>query len=227
MNKLWYLSQISLFDTLPKEDLLEIEQITPSSVLKKGEIIQTPTTFHEGLYLLKKGKLKLYKINPEGKQFIISILGAGNVFGELDSFSFGTRDTFIETIEDTFLCALSKEKFEQFLIDRPYLAVKIMKELSGLLNERDAIMAQLVLGNVREKILQLLIILSKKFGVPNGNYIKIDMPLSHQEIGDMIGSTRGTVTVVLNELAKEKAIIISRMSIEVNLSEVERLLHTQ
>ena len=82
MNKLWYLSQISLFDALPMEDLMEIERMTPMVTLKKNEMIQTPDTFREGLYMLKEGKIKLYKINSEGKQFISSILGAGNVFGE-------------------------------------------------------------------------------------------------------------------------------------------------
>ncbi|MGN7309249.1 Crp/Fnr family transcriptional regulator, partial [Bacillus subtilis] len=100
MDKLWYLSQISMLDALPMEDLMEIERMAPMNQLKKGNLIQTPETFREGLYFLKEGKLKLYKINSDGKQFIVSILGAGNVFGEIDSFSLGTRDTYIETIED-------------------------------------------------------------------------------------------------------------------------------
>ncbi|MCA0757240.1 Crp/Fnr family transcriptional regulator [Paenibacillus sp. N4] len=146
MNKLWYLSQISLFEALTMEELQEIERMTPMTTIGRGELIQTPYTFREGLFLLKDGKLKLYKIKPEGKQFIVSILGAGNVFGEIDSFSLGTNDTFIET------------------------------------------------------------------------YHKIDMPLSHQEIANMIGSTRETVTTVLNELSKDGVIKTGRMSVHINLN---------
>lgn len=224
MNKLWYLSQISLLDALPMEDLMEIDKMAPMTKLKKGELIQTPDSFREGLYFLKQGKLKLYKINPEGKQFIVSILGTGNVFGEIDSFSLGTRDTFIETVEETMLCSLGKQFFEQFLIERPHLAVKMMKELSALLQERDAMLAQMALGDVRKKVLHLLVKLGQKFGVPDGVHHKIDMPLTHQEIGNMIGSTRETVTVALNELAKEDVIKTGRMSVHIDLTRAIELL---
>lgn len=203
---------------------MEIDKMSPMVKLKKGELIQTPDTFREGLYMLKEGKLKLYKINAEGKQFIVSILGAGNVFGEVDSFSLGTRDTFIETMENTILCSLDKDQFERFLIERPHLAVKLMKELSALLKDRDAMLAQLALGDVREKILHLLVALAGKFGIAEENFHKIDIPLSHQEIGNMIGSTRETVTVALNELAKEHVIKTGRMSIHVDLERAKNLL---
>lgn len=218
MDKLWYLSQISLFEALSMEELQEIEKMTPMTMIKRGELIQSPDTFREGLYLLKEGKLKLYKINPEGKQFIVSILGSGNVFGEIDSFSLGTRDTFIETMDETMLCSLGKEQFEQFLVDRPHLTVKIMKELSRLLQERDAMLSQLALGNVRDRILHLLKTLAQKFGVLEDEFHKIDIPLSHQEIANMIGSTRETVTVILNDLSKQGIIKTGRMSIHVNLA---------
>jgi CRP-like cAMP-binding protein len=224
VNKLWYLSQISLLDTLPMEDLLEIERMAPMTHLKKGELIQTPDTFREGLYFLKEGKLKLYKINSEGKQFIVSILGTGNVFGEIDSFSLGTRDTFIETMEDTILCSLGKEMFEQFLVERPHLAVRMMKELSVLLQERDAQLAQMALGDVRKKVLHLLVKLGQKFGISEDSYHKIDVALTHQEIANMIGSTRETVTVVLNELAKLGVIKTGRMAIHIDLNRANKLL---
>lgn len=220
MNKLWYLSQISLFESLTMDELMEIERMTPMTRIKKGELIQSPDTFREGLYMLKEGKLKLYKINQEGKQFIVSILGSGNVFGEIDSFSLGTRDTFIETMDDTILCSLGKEEFEKFLIDRPQLTVRIMKELSGLLKERDAMLSQLALSNVRDRILHLLKTLAEKFGIPEDAYHKIDMPLSHQEIANMIGSTRETVTTVLNDLSKDGVIRTGRMSIHINLNQL-------
>ncbi|MFD2673261.1 Crp/Fnr family transcriptional regulator [Marinicrinis sediminis] len=219
MNKLSYLSKISLFEALTMDELKEIEQLTPMSTIQRGQLIQSPDSFREGLYMLKEGKLKLYKLHPDGKQFIVSVLGSGNVFGEIDSFSLGTRDTFIETMDETILCSIGKEQFEQFLIDRPHLTVRIMKELSRLLKERDAMLAQLALGNVRERILHLLQTLAEKFGVRDEGYSKIDMPLTHQEIASMIGSTRETVTMVLNELCRNDQIKTGRMSVYVRMSQ--------
>lgn len=83
MDKLWYLSQITILGTLPMEDLMEIDRMAPMSKLKKNTIIQTPDTFREGLYIIKEGKIRLYKFNSEGKQFTLGILGSGNIFGSL------------------------------------------------------------------------------------------------------------------------------------------------
>lgn len=225
MDKLWYLSQISLFDALSMEELKEIDKMAPMTMIQGGKLIQSPETFREGLYLLKKGKLKLYKLNPDGKQFIVSILGAGNVFGEIDTFSLGTKDTYIETMDETILCSLGKEQFEQLLVDQPHLAVRMMKELSLLLKERDEMLAQLALGNVRDRILYLLKTLAEKFGVVEGKYYKIDVPLGHQEIAGMIGATRETVTSVLKALSKDGVIKTGRKSIHVNLNQLSEYIH--
>jgi CRP-like cAMP-binding protein len=92
------------------------------------------------------------------------------------------------------------------------------------LQERDAMLAQMALGDVRKKVLHLLVKLGQKFGVPEGTHHKIDMPLTHQEIGNMIGSTRETVTVALNELAKENVLKTGRMSIHIDLKRANELL---
>jgi CRP-like cAMP-binding protein len=225
MNKLWYLSQISMFEALPMEDLMEIERMAPMSTLRKNSLIQTPETFREGLYFIKEGKLRLYKINSEGKQFTMGILGEGNVFGEIDSFSLGTRDIFIETIEETLLCSLGKEQFEQFLVDRPQLALKFLKVLSERLKDRDEMLEQLALGDIRDRVLHLLIKLAEQFSVKEGKYHKIDLPLTHQELANMIGSTRESVTVVLNKLTKEDVIRTGRMSIHVRLDKANDYLN--
>lgn len=63
MDKLWYLSKISIFDTLPEEDLLEIDRMAPMThfnALPKGTMVQTPDTYREGLYFVKLGKLRIY-----------------------------------------------------------------------------------------------------------------------------------------------------------------------
>lgn len=224
MNKLSYLSQISMFDALPMEDLMEIDRMSPMSTLRKNTVIQTPETFREGLYILKQGKLRLYKLNADGKQFTIGILGSGNVFGEVDSFSMGTKDIYIETIEDTILCAMGKEQFEEFLTSRPQLIMKMLKVLSEKLQERDAMLEQLALGRVGDRLLHLLLKLADQFGIEDGLFHKIDLPLTHQELANMVGATRESVTVVLNELAKEDILKTGRMSIHINKSKAKQFL---
>ncbi|MDP5275750.1 Crp/Fnr family transcriptional regulator [Chengkuizengella axinellae] len=217
MDKLWYLSQISVFDELPMEDLMELDKMAPMSTIKKNTIIQTPENYHEGMYFIKEGKLRLYKINAEGKQFTLGILGKGNIFGEIDSFSFGTKDVFIETIEETLLCSLSKNHFENFIEKHPRLALRFLKALSDRLRERDAMLEKLAFGDIRTRTLHLLLKLSEQFGIKDGEYYKIDLPLTHQELANMIGATRESVSVLLKELVKEEIIRTGRKSVHLKV----------
>jgi CRP-like cAMP-binding protein len=227
MDKLWYLSRISIFEALPHEDLLEIDRMAPMThfnALPKGTMVQTPDFYREGLFFVKEGKLRMYKISADGKQFTAGILGPGNMFGEIDSFSFGTKGIFIETMEKTLICSVLKEHFENFLNKRPQLAMKFLKELSDRLKERDELMEKLALGNIRERVLHLLIKLSDQFGVEENGYRKIDLALSHQEMANMIGATRESVTVALKELAKEGIIQTGRKSIMVQVEKAKECL---
>lgn len=229
MDKLWYLSKISIFEALPPEDLEEIDHMAPMThfnALPKGKMVQIPGEERDGLFFVKKGKLRLYKLNPEGKQFTVGILGRGNMFGEIDSFSLGTQGIYIETMEDTLICSVLKEHFEQFLSNRPLLAMRFLKELSNRLKDRDELLEKLALGDLREKVLYLVMKLSDNFGVEEGGYRKIDIPLTHQELANMIGATRESVTLVLHELSNEGFIQTSRKSIMVNVRKMDELMHS-
>ena len=189
------------------EDLIEMEQLTLITTFPKNTFIQTPETFSEGLYFVKKGKLRLYKVNAQGKQFTSDILNEGNVFGEMDIISFGTRENFIETIEESHICLMNKERFENFLIQRPQFMMTLLKVLSNRIIGMSQLTQNLALGKLHDKVLYALIKLSDQFGLTgNDEYYKIDFPLSHQEIANLVGATREAVTVVLQELVKEEVI---------------------
>ncbi len=189
------------------EDLIEMEQLTLITTFPKNTFIQTPETFSEGLYFVKRGKLRLYKVNAQGKQFTSDILNEGNVFGEMDIISFGTRENYIETIEESHICLMNKERFENFLIQRPQFMMTLLKVLSNRIIGMSQLTQNLALGKLHDKVLYALIKLSDQFGLTGDNeYYKIDFPLSHQEIANLVGATREAVTVVLQELVKEEVI---------------------
>lgn len=224
MDRLWYLSQINMLETLPSEDFEEVDKMTQLVRIEKNKLLQTPDNAREGLFFIKEGKIRLFKINQEGKQFTVGILGKANVFGEIESFSVGTKDTYIETIEETMLCSMGKEQFETFLAKRPQLALKLLKLLNERLKERDAMLEKWALGSVRDRVIQLLLNLSQQFGVEINGYHKIDIPLTHQEIANMVGATREKVTLVLSELSKDQLIRTGRMSIYINAQQLGDLL---
>lgn len=119
---------------------------------------------------------------------------------------------------------MGKEQFEQFLATHPQLALKLLGVLSERLNEQAAMLEQLALGGIKDRVLYLLIKLSDRFGVEEGEFCRIDLPLTHQELANMIGSTRESVTVILNELIKEGVIQTGRMSVRIRKDRAKEYL---
>lgn len=227
-DKLWYMSRISIFEALPQEDLVELDNMAPMvhfNPLPKGLVIQKPDTIRESLFFIKEGKVRLYKVDGNGKQFTAGILGKGNMFGEIDSFSFGTNGLFIETVEETLICSVPKNNFENFLMKRPELAMKFLAEFSKMLKERNEMLEKLAMGDLKSRILHLLLKLSERFaGSRNGKFTLIDLDLTHQEVANMIGATREAVSVVLSELNKSGVVETGRKTIAVDQDWVRSFL---
>jgi CRP-like cAMP-binding protein len=115
VDKLGYLSRINIMDVLPKEALMEVGRLAPMSVVPKGTLILEPDSGVEVLYLLKEGRIRIYKLSPEGKEFTLALLGPGNIFGEVGNFSVGTKGAYAEALDDTLLCLMRKPDVENLM----------------------------------------------------------------------------------------------------------------
>lgn len=207
MSNIQYLSQFNLLHSLSKDDLVVMDELTSITIYPKHTFIQTPQTFTERLYFVKKGRVRLYRLNTEGKQFTLDILGEGNVFGELNGLSLGTREVFIETLVECDICMIDQRRFENFLIEHPQFMLNMMKVLSDRLVHMSSLAQNLALGKLHEKILHVIVNLSNQFDLEgSGEYYRIDLPLTHQEVANLVGATREAVTLVLKELSEAKGI---------------------
>jgi CRP-like cAMP-binding protein len=229
MNKLWYLSQINIMNELPIEDLKEIDRLASMFKTPMGTIISSPDHPHQSLYLLKKGKVRLYKLNREGKEFTLGILGDGNIFGEVESFSTGTGDTYVQAMEDSLICVLNKNDFEEFMKTRPRLALKMIEVLTNRLREAEEMLENLAYGSVKKRLLYLLSKLGQNFGTWEGDYLTLNIRLSHQDLATMIGATRETVSATMSELSRQGIITRNRgrRSIRMNPEKVNRALKSE
>lgn len=211
---------------MTREEIREIDQLDTVhhfTWIAKHTLVQTPDDGREGLFFVKEGKLRLYKLNENGKQLTLGILTRGNIYGELNSFSFGTSRVYVETMEPSLICSMSESQFERLMVNRPQLAVKFLKALSDRLKEREEQLEQIAFYGLRERILHLLATLSNKFGTVQDGYTLIDLPLSHQEIANMLGATREGVSAVMSELAKEGIVRTGRMRVELAVRTIESL----
>jgi len=210
VDKIKYLSRINLFHDLNIEELQQMESIAPITVTKKGTLITSPNKSQKRLYLIKRGKVRMYTMTNNGKELTIDVLGSGHVFGEISLFAPGSHYIYTKAIEDSVICSIDKVQFEQIIKEKPDIALKVIKILSTRLKEMEEMMEQMAYGSVRNKLLFLLNRLSEKFGEPlyehadgENEWIQLGVKVTHQELASMMGSIRETVTEILNELISE------------------------
>jgi len=131
--------------SLTNGDLIEMDKLTIITTVPKNTFIQTPDTFVETLYFIKSAP---YRLNEEGKQFTLDILGEGNIFGEMEEISLGTRELFIETVVESDICMMDKERFQKYVIQHPQFMMNMMKAISERLSNMSSLAQNLALGKL-------------------------------------------------------------------------------
>jgi CRP-like cAMP-binding protein len=227
VDKTAYLLQIDLFRQLSSEELQAVGRLAAMRAVPRGTLLLDPSRFQPVLYLLKRGYVRLYRMSPEGRQLTVSLLGPGNVFGELGGLSTGTRHSFAEAVTDVLVCTLQETDLERLMRAYPEVAVRMVRVLSQRLRELEELLERLALSSVRTRILHLLAKLAESFGVPEGRFLRLDVGLAHQDLADMVGCSRETVTLTLRELARQGVVRTARRRLWVELERARRHLEAQ
>lgn len=205
MDKIKYLSRIRLFDELELEELKKIESDTPIDVMKRGTMITSPHMEQQFLYLVKAGKVRLYKVSEDGKELTLDILGAGHVFGAVGTFTTGSEGVYAETWEDSLICKIDRTQFQKLIHDKPDIALKFIEILSIRVKEMEELLEHMAHSSARKRLLFLLYKLSKKFGIAveaAEDWRQLEISITHQELANMTGNIRETVTSLLNDLTQ-------------------------
>lgn len=158
------------------------------------------------IYLILNGRIKQYFIDYEGQEKTILILSKGDIFGEITMFQEDYDLVITETIEPTIVTKINKDTFYKVLNENPILYNELLLMITTKFRILMAQIHDTVFLNVKEKLYFLLKRLSIQQGIKTNMGARINMKLTHQELANMIGASRSTVTKILNELEKEKKI---------------------
>ncbi|MEW6247942.1 MAG: Crp/Fnr family transcriptional regulator [Nitrospirota bacterium] len=212
-NKLWYLKHIRLFDGLSQTEMQEMERITQMQAVKKRQPLYLPGDPSSNVYLLKQGRVKIASTAPSGKEVTFDILEPGEVFGELEVLEERPRETAAEALDDTLICVIRREDFDRYLRTHPDLSVKLTKLIGLRLRKIQSRVEDLVFRDVPARLAHLLLELSKTDGVPDGPHIRLGIKLTHQEMANLIGCSRETVSTTLGQFREQGLIRIEGRSI--------------
>ena len=207
-GKAAFLSDTDIFRDLSSRELEDLERVTAMSTCRRGKVFYTPGETGEVLFILKRGRVNLYRINPDGKKLVTSTIGAGTVFGEMSLVAQGMHDTFAEAAEECTLCVMSRSDVEHLLLSKPRVALRFMEMIATRLKDVETRMETVAFKSVPTRIATFLLQLSEN---TNG---KIE-GVSHQDLADMVGTYRETVTRILNEFRGAGHIDLGRLNVTI------------
>jgi len=206
-GKLALLSETDIFRDLGARDMEEIERMTAMTTCRRGKVFYTPGETGEVLFVLKQGRVNLFRINPDGKKLVLASVDAGTVFGEMSLIGQGMHDTFAEASEECTLCVMSRSDVEHLLVNKPQVALRFLELLANRLSEVETRLETVAFKSVPARLAAELLRLAE--GAQDG---RVD-GVSHQDLADAVGSYRETVTRILNEFRRDGLIELDRLSI--------------
>ena len=204
--KLRSLSQIDIFQDLSQREVEEIDRSTTMTTCEPGRVFYAPDEMGEVLFLLKKGRVQLYRLSPEGKKLVVAIMEPGSIFGEMSIVGQGMHNTFAESIEDCTLCVMSRIDVERILMEKPRVALRFMEAMAHRLQETESQLEDLAFKGIPSRLAGLLLKLSDQTLVTG---------FSHQDLAEMLGTYRETTTQILNDFKSQGWIAIGRKRIEI------------
>jgi CRP/FNR family cyclic AMP-dependent transcriptional regulator len=206
-DKVWYLRQTGLFDRLGESELQRIAELSRMREFPRGQLILGPKSDPDLIYLVKAGHVKISTFSPEGKEQILALLDRGDVFGELAPAE-APVPTHVEAFDHAIVCTLHRTLFEEILRHTPEVGLRVIRALARRLRAAEQEIEDLALRSVPGRLAALLLRLAEEYGEPQDQGIRLSLRLTHQDLASMVGSTRETVTAVINRFRDEALITV-------------------
>ena len=220
-DKYWFLKRCDLFERLSAERLKQVERRAKSRTFAAKSPIYLPADDSEAVLMLASGRVKLCNFTADGKQSILTFIEAGELFGELAIIESGQRDEYAEAVEKSTVILIPADEINSLIEEFPHVSLGVTK-LMGLRRRRiERRLKYLLFNSNRDRLAHLLLELSEQYGKVASNGVELAIKLSHQDLANVIGSTRETVTLMLGELQNEKLISTGRRKIV--LTNIEKL----
>jgi len=196
------LRRCPLFAGLREEDLKKIRSIASLKQIEKKGILFSDGEEARGFYVILSGKLKLYKVSPEGKEQILHVVSAPDAFAEAALFLEGIYPAFAEALTDSQLLFFPKRDFIQLIEKNPQLSINMIVSLSQFLKRFASLIEELSLKEVSSRIAKYLIDLSLKSSKEGKSPKEVELDLSKTQLASKLGTVSETLS---RSLAKMKA----------------------
>jgi CRP-like cAMP-binding protein len=205
-----WLTEIPFFKDLSKEEMVLVKEVAQPRLYKQKRYVFMAGDKLDRVFFIHHGKVKIYKTDLAGKEYIISILEPGDMFPNVGFFKQGNFLANAEVLEDASLIVIPIKDFETLLISYPKLCIKFFKILGEGIDELEERLEARIFHNTHEQIILLLIRLCQSNGEKTEKGFKLKTKFTNSDLAKMIGTSRESVSRTLNLLKRKDHISLNK-----------------
>jgi CRP/FNR family transcriptional regulator, cyclic AMP receptor protein len=200
------LREVDIFDGLSPAQLREVSRTLPMTPCSAGGLISSPEERDERLHIVKRGRVRLYRLTPEGRQLTIDILDKGRIFGRMSWLGQDAAPMHAEAAEDSLICSVTPGELQRLVERYPTVGLNIIRYLSERLAASEHEREIMAFRTVEQRLASRLLDLARRFGVRSAAGVEIDARLTQQELADMIGTSRETLATTISSLRDRRVV---------------------
>lgn len=203
-----FLKKIQLFSSLTNTEIDGLVNKLVVKKFKKHETILYEEDTNEFMYIILLGKVKVIRMTEDGKEIILAVHQSGDFFGELSLIDGKTTPASVISTEDSLVAIISKKDFFSILLVQNKVMVSLLKIFCSRLRKCWDTIQLLNFNNASQRVKMLFIMLSEEYGKKSPEGMTLNIKLTHQDIAEMSGMTRETITRIVDKWQKSGDITV-------------------
>lgn len=210
-QKTTYLSGVGAFRDLSSLELEDVEHHTRLVNYGAGHLFYMPDDVGEVLFILKKGRVQLYRMSTDGRKLVVAVLQDGAIFGHMALVGQRLHHTYAQALDDVVICVWHRDEVEALLLRKPEVALYFLEAVGERLHQTEERLTEITFQRIPVRLASLLLRLHAEGDLTG---------YTHQYLADMLGTYRETITQILNQFRQQGMIELSRKQIRI----VDRLM---
>ena len=203
---LWYLRKVPLLADLGPDAIARMAERVELREARRRDVIYLPGDPGRSLFFVHGGRVKVSKVTRDGKSLTLAYHGPAELFGDSCLLDGGPRTEMAEAVENAMLTQIERGDFERLLANHAHLGAQMTKLMVIRRRELETKVEALVFRDVTSKLAELLLKLGNEYGVDDARGTMVALKITHQELANLIGSTRETVSLTLSTFKRKKYI---------------------
>jgi len=205
-KKIEFLKSISLCESMNDAEIANIGEHCQLKKFTKRNIVFMEQDPGNMFYIILNGKIKITKLNNEGNEVILSILGTGDFFGEMSLLDHNKRNANAIALEDIELLTIARNEFLEVLHKNTTFTFNLLKTFAIRLRSADIRVKSFFLDDAQQKVLMMLYDLSEKMGVPKGSGMLLEEMPNQTDLANLTGISRETLSRIIKKFEMNEII---------------------